>query len=78
MSQAKVDRYKEQKANRKEIMKKEKQKKMIYKSVAAVICVCIVGWLGFSTYVWYDGTLPTESVEVNYTSVEEYVSNLYY
>lgn len=37
MSQEKVDRYKEQKANRKEIMKKEKRMRVLRNTVAGLV-----------------------------------------
>ena len=47
MSQEKVDRYKEQKANRKELMAKEKRKKAVAKTVTIVIAVLVlVGAIG--------------------------------
>ena len=45
MSQEKVARYKEAKANRKETIKKEKRQKMLRTTVATVICVAVLGWV---------------------------------
>ena len=50
MSQKKVDAYKEQKANRKEIIKKEKRMLMIEKVIGLVVCVAAVCWVGYSVY----------------------------
>ena len=48
MSQAKVDRYKEEKANRKKILAKEKRKRITGIICGWVIAVLIVGWAGYS------------------------------
>lgn len=42
MSQEKVDRYKEQKANRKELMAKEKRKRTIARVIAITIAVLVL------------------------------------
>ena len=43
MSQAKVEKYKEQKANRKQTMKKEKLQSIVRNSIAAVVIVAALG-----------------------------------
>ena len=48
MSQAKVDRYKEEKRNRAKIMAKEKREWMLMKIGGAVLALAIVGWAGGS------------------------------
>lgn len=50
MSQKKVDEYKRQKANREQIMKKEKRMRALSRCVAVLVLVAIVGWLGYSVY----------------------------
>ena len=70
MSQAKVDRYKEAKANRKETVKKEKKANMIRKAVAAVIAVAVIGWAGYSAYNAYTTYQPNETVEIDYSALE--------
>ena len=45
MSQEKVDRYKEQKANRKEIIKKEKQEKAVRRGIGILVAAVCVVWL---------------------------------
>ena len=47
MSQEKVAKYKEQKANRKEILKKQKRQKMIANILVGVICAAIVIGIGY-------------------------------
>ena len=72
MSQEKVKRYKEQKANRKEIMKKEKRASIVRNVIAAVVLVVIVGWLGYSAVDFYIDNLPREVVDVDYNVISEY------
>ena len=50
MSQEKVNRYKEEKANRKELLAKEKKKQAMMKAGAGVVVLALVCWLGYSVY----------------------------
>lgn len=77
MSQAKVDRYKEQKTNRKKIMAQEKRK-----HIAAVVCgwiaaAAIVCWAGYSAYNIYENSRPIETVYVNLDPLNDYMNTLY-
>ena len=76
MSQAKVDRYKKEKANRKETMKKEKMANAIRKSVVAVVAVALIGWVGYPAYNACDSYQPKESVEIDYTAIDNLTTNL--
>lgn len=76
MSQEKVTRYKEEKANRKKIMKKEKRAKFLRNSVAGIICLAAVVWVGYSGVVTYIDSRPRDTVEVDYTAVNDYLNNL--
>ena len=42
MSQAKVDRYKEEKANRKKTLKKEKAMRALYSVSGTLVCLVLV------------------------------------
>ena len=53
-----LNKYKEEKANRKETMKKEKMANAIRKSVVAVVAVALIGWVGYSAYNAYDSYQP--------------------
>ena len=46
MSQKKVDRYKQEKANRKKIMRKQKMMNIARKTVLTVVALALVAWLG--------------------------------
>lgn len=48
MSQQKVDKYKQEKANRQQIMKKQKMTRIAHILLALVIGVGLVGWFGVS------------------------------
>lgn len=80
MSQAKVDRYKEEKRNREKIMKKQKMEWMLTKVGLAVFGVAIVGWAGFSVYQNVTSTPKTVTVTENYTvntsSLDDYLNGL--
>ncbi len=76
MSQEKVNKYKEAKANRKEIMKKEKQQKTVRRTIVSVCAVALAAWLGYSAINMYQESQPKDSVEVNYDAVTEYQQEL--
>lgn len=76
MSQAKVEKYKEQKANRKQTMKKEKLQKILRNSVAAVVVVAALGWVGYSGVVTIIDNIPREEVAVDYNAISNYESAL--
>ena len=76
MSQEKVNKYKEEKANRKETMKKEKRAALIRNSVAGVVLVAVIAWVGYSGVTYIIKHQPRPEVDVNYTSVADYVEGL--
>ena len=76
MSQKKVEKYKEQKGKRKELIKKEKRKHMLI-NVAIVLSLAVVfGWIGYSAYDSYIASRPREVVEVNYDAMNQYLEGL--
>lgn len=79
MSQAKVDQYKKEKANRKQNMRREKISRMIYMVIAAVIAAAILVWVGYSVYNSFNSSSDTENssaVEVNTDAVDDYLNGL--
>lgn len=76
MSQEKVERYKEQKANRKKTMKKEKIQRIVRNSAAVVVFVAALGWVGYSGVTYIIDNQPREEVEVDYTAVNDYETAL--
>lgn len=76
MSQAKVDRYKEDKKNRKAIMAKEKRANMLRALAGGAVLVVLLGWIGVSAYDMYESSKPLETVYVDTTAIDEYMTNL--
>jgi Mn2+/Fe2+ NRAMP family transporter len=79
MSQAKVDRYKKEKANRKQIMRREKMERTLSAICGVVIVAAICVWAGFSVYSKSTGsTAATESstVSVNTDAIDNYTHSL--
>ena len=80
MSQKKVDYYKEQKANRSEIMKKEKRILMIEKIVAAVVGVFAVGWIIFSVVNKFTATdetaVETVRTAINTSALDDFINDV--
>lgn len=76
MSQAKVERNKEAKKNRKETMAKEKRQRTLNRAIAGVVCVALLGWIGYSGYQVYQNTKPLETVYVDMTELNNYMSSL--
>ncbi|MDD3403463.1 MAG: hypothetical protein PHQ72_08925 [Hespellia sp.] len=76
MSQEKVERYKEQKANRKKNMRKEKIMNAVRKVILSVVALALVGWLGYSGYSHYEAGIPRPTTEINYSAITDYMSSL--
>ncbi len=81
MSQAKVDKYKEEKKNRKKIMAKEKMQRRLTQAALAIVGVVIVAWIGISIY--QVSVVPSEEEPVQakeYTldssALDDYISSL--
>ena len=73
MSQEKVNRYKEEKANRKKMLRRQKVMNTVRKTVVSVVCVAVLGWIGYSVYSTYTESQPRESYDVVYSAVTEYL-----
>lgn len=76
MSQEKVDRYKKDKANRKQIMRKQKMKGIVRKVVVSLAALALVGWLGYSAWELHDSNKVRPVAEVNYDSISDYLNTL--
>lgn len=76
MSQAKVDRYKEQKRNRKAIQAKKKRNAMLAKACGALIAVALVAWLGYSAVDSYQTKANSAPVTADISALDDYVSSL--
>lgn len=76
MSQEKVAKYKEEKANRKELMKKEKQARQVRRIVAGVVCAALLAWVGYSGVTYLQENKARQEVQVDYTAIDEYADNI--
>ncbi len=79
MSQAKVDRYKSEKASRKKTLRKEKVKRSVTAVCGTVVCIVIVGWIGYSAYGYFltqDDKSATVQTEVDMDALSDYMSTL--
>jgi predicted anti-sigma-YlaC factor YlaD len=80
MSQAKVDRYKEEKRNRQKIMKREKREWAATKAGLSLIGLVLVAWVGFSVYSGVTSSDTTESEKPTYTintsAVDDFLSGI--
>jgi multisubunit Na+/H+ antiporter MnhB subunit len=79
MSQAKVEKYKENKKNRKKMVRKEKTSRALTAFLGVVIVAAIGVWIGFSVYQNQQkkNAENPEYVEVNMSALQDYESSLY-
>ena len=77
MSQAKVDQYKKEKANRKETMEKEKRKRMISKVCWSVAGAVLLAWVGISTVSFVQDNRPVETIYCDTSALDDYLNSLY-
>ena len=75
MSQAKVDRYKEQKANRQKIMKKEKRERMLWRIGGYAVLLVLVAWIGVSAYSRFH-VETRKFYDADTTAVDTYLNDL--
>ena len=75
MSQEKVDFHKKQKANRKELVKKEKRNRFLRILLTVVIIAAAVTWFAYIIYQ-NNKTVETIQVETDYTALENYMNSL--
>lgn len=76
MSQAKVERYKQEKANRKKIVAKERMKRRIASVVGWVVVLAIVAWAGVSGYNIYENSRPEQNYMVDISAISDYLGTL--
>ena len=80
MSQAKVDRYKQEKKHRDKIIKKEKRQLAAMKAGVSVVAIALVAWVGVSVYhgLQSEDTTTAEkpSYTVNTSSLDEFITGL--
>lgn len=78
MSQKKVDAYKKEKANREQIIKKEKRVLKLEKLLAVVVGLVLVCWVGFSIYgkVTGGGAAVQKETVLDTTALDNYLNGL--
>ena len=76
MSQEKVDRYKEQKRNRKAIQAKKKRNSLIAKGCTGLLVLALGAWLGYSAVDSYVTKQNSEPVTADITALNEYSMSL--
>lgn len=76
MSQAKVEQYKKDKANRRKIMRKEKMQRVAGKVCVWVVLLAIIGWAGYSGVSYYLSKQPVKSIYANLSAVTDYINGL--
>lgn len=76
MSQEKVERYKKEKANRKKTMKKEKAKSLAARIAGTLVCIALIGWIGYSGYNLWESKQPAKTTEVTTDALTDYLDGL--
>ena len=80
MSQAKVDRYKEEKRNRAQIIRKQKREWMAVKAGMSLVALVMVAWVGFSVYRTFNpaDTTPAEKpiYTIDTSAIDDFMETL--
>ncbi|MDR1800837.1 MAG: hypothetical protein LBQ95_03245 [Lachnospiraceae bacterium] len=76
MSQEKVDRYKEEKKNRKKAVRKGKILSALLKFCMIIVVCGLAFWAGWSVYRRYESSRPVETAEVDYTAMDNLQTKL--
>ena len=76
MSQKKVDMYKQEKANRKQIMHKQRVMGVVRKCVLSLAGLALIAWLGYSAYDMHESGKERIVAEADYTPVMDYMDSL--
>ena len=76
MSQTKVDQYKKDKANRQKIIKKQKMMHRLEMVAITLVCVLVVGWIGYSVYDKVSSNQEKETVVFDAGAIQDYLSGL--
>lgn len=76
MSQEKVDRYKQEKANRKKTVARERMQRKASIAGVWVVLVLVVGWAGYSGYQYYEAKQPAQTYTCQTADIDNYMSSL--
>ena len=77
MSQAKVDQYKKEKANRKKTMAKDKAKSIIAKICGTIVGIALVAWIGVSAVYFVIDNRLVNKFFVQTDALENFFDELY-
>ena len=75
MSQAKVDKYKQEKANRQQTIKKEKRMHKVRVAVGSLVVVLLAGWIGISVFDKVENR-KLETVYFDMSALNDYATEL--
>lgn len=75
MSQEKVDRYKEQKRNRKAILAKKKRNALISRICAGAAVAALACWIGYSVMDNYQAKQNSKPVTADISALDEYTAS---
>lgn len=76
MSQAKVDRYKQEKANRKKTMARERRLHALAVVCGWLVAIAIAGWAGVSAFHIYENNKPVETIYADLGAINDYMDSL--
>ena len=76
MSQAKVDRYKTEKANRKKTLAINKFKKRLATVLCSAAVVALAGWAGYGLYQNYEANKPAETFYCDTSAIDDYLASV--
>lgn len=76
MSQEKVDRYKQEKANRKKNLQKAKRKRLAAYSGVVLVVVLIAAWITYSGINSYTRSQAAQKTPVNLNAITDYMTGL--
>lgn len=76
MSQAKVDQYKKEKANRKKTIARDRIKRRCAIVAAWAVVIAIAGWAGTSIYTLYENSKPSQMYIADTTAITDYLNDL--
>lgn len=76
MSQAKVDQYKKEKANRKKTVAKDRAKRLAATICGWAVVVAIVCWAGVTGYQYYESKVPAKTYFADLSAMNDYLDTL--
>ena len=76
MSQQKVDKYKQDKANRSQLIKKQKRNFRIEIIAITAVVVGLLGWFGVSYYERLETAKPPTEYPISSGAIDDYLSDL--